>query len=171
MTTVTLNLVASLIGRCKGVTGNSALSRVLNGRTFNQGLKSTASAGTSTYASNGFDSSRTLAAGANETLDLRSFTNVLQETAQAMSKVRLFYALHLSTSTASSISVGNSGANAFIPVGCFGGTAAQLPPGGFIIVAIPSAGGQTADATHKDVKVVNNDGSNSASYVIGWWGE
>ena len=72
--------------------------------------------------------------GGNETLDLQSFTNDLNQTAQSLTKLRLFFVRHLTTSSASSISVGNSGANALIIKGCFGATAASLAPGAEIVI-------------------------------------
>ena len=173
MNTLSVQLVASLIGKAKGVSGNPALNRVLNGRVFNaaMGITGTVTTG-ATYANNGFDAALTLATTASTVLDVRSFTNILNEPTQAISKLRMFYVQHAANSPASSISVGDSGANGLKPLGCMGTTAPViLPPGGMLLMAIPSAAlAVTVNTTAKDIKIVNN-GTTVASYTIGWWGE
>lgn len=169
MTNLIVEFLAALSGKGKGVTANSALNSPLGGRTFNVSMSTTGSGGGK--ATNGYAGSRPLSASANETLDLRSFTNLLGETAQALGTLRFFFVRHTSTSSASSISVGNSGANALIIKGCLGATTADLLPGQALLFLFGTSTAVTVDATHKDVKVANNDGSNAATYEIGWFGE
>jgi hypothetical protein len=166
---LSLQFLASLTGRGLGVSGNPGLRRVLNGRTFNLGLKLTGTTH-ATYANNGYDATVTLATTASTVFDLRSFTNILNQPTQALSKLRLFYVQHASTSGAASIKVGDSGANALIIQGCMGTTPVELPPGGIYIVAVPSVAGVTVGATAKDVKVVAS-GTTVAAFTVGWWGE
>lgn len=172
MNTLSVQLVASLVGKAKGVSGNPGLNRVLNGRVFNAALGITGTTTTgATYADNGFDAALTLATTATTVLDVRSFTNVLNEPTQALSKLRMFYVQHAANSPSASISVGNSGAAALIPLGCMGTTPVTLPPGALLLMAIPSAAlAVTVNATAKDVKIANN-GTTVASYTVGWWGE
>lgn len=169
MNSLSLQLLSAL-SPCIGRGGPANVTGRVKGRTFNLALGSTQPA--AFLATNGYDSgARVLGAGLNETLDVRNFTNIVNETAQALSKVRLFYVLHAPTSLASQISVGNSGANTFAPYNLFGSTPFPLPKNGLVIVGVPSAAGILADATHKDLKVTNDDLTNAATYYAGWWGE
>lgn len=169
MDSLNLQFLGSLIGRARGVGGNSTLSRTFNGRTFNLGLKLSGTT-VGTYGNNGADFTATLATTATTVYDLRSFTNVLNEPTQALSKLRLFYVQHASNSPASAIAVGNSGGSALIIQGCCGTTPVTLPPGGIFIVSVPSVAAVTVGTTTKDVKVANL-GTTAASYTVGWWGE
>lgn len=171
MNTVDVQLLSAL-NPCKGVgtAANPGLVTRVKGRTFNLSLGSLKAA--AFKVTNGYDSfARTLASGTSEILDLRNFINIANEFTQALAKVRLFYVFHSPTSLASSVSVGNSGANGFRPFGLFDVTPFPLPPNGLIILGIPNLAGLTADATHKDLKVNNDDLSNPATYHVGWWGE
>lgn len=174
MDSLNLQFLGSLIGRVRLANGTS---RTLNGRTFNGALnQTTVTSGTaittgSTFANNGFDTTATLATTATTVYDLRSFTNALGEPTQAISKLRLFYIQHGVTSPASSISVGNSGANGLIIQGCCGTTPVQLAPGGILLLSLPAlAAAVTVNSTAKDVRVANN-GTTAAAYTLGWWGE
>jgi hypothetical protein len=176
---LSLQFLGSLTGKGQGVAGNPGIRRVLNGRTFNIGLGLTGTT-VATYANNGADQTHTLSVTgttvATTTLDLRSFTNVVNEPTQAISKLRLIYVKHAPTSSAPAIHVGNSGANALIVQGCMGTTPIQLPPNGQFVLALPSLAGETVDATHKDIKVAitgtsAGTGTVSAAFTIGWWGE
>jgi hypothetical protein len=167
---LTVQFFGTVRGKAVGIPTDADLQKPITGQTFNVNLAHNAAA--AFKATNGQHyKDRELAAGANETHDLRAFTNLLGQTAQALGTLRLFFVKHRSTSAASSISVGNSGVNALIIRGCFGATAAQLFPGEAIVLELPSAGGVTVDATHKDVKVTNDDGGDPADYDIGWFGE
>lgn len=167
-TSLYITKASSVSGRAKGITGNPALLATV-AKTLNASFSSVGTGATLIH--NGYAGTRTLAAGANETLDLRAFTNLLNETAQSLSKLKIIGVKHTSTSAASNISVGNSGANALIVKGCLGATAAQFAPGGGLEIVIPTSAGVVVDATHKDVKIVNDDGSNIATYEIWFFGE
>lgn len=168
MQSVYVTFSSSISGRAKGITGNSSLFATI-ARALNASFTSAGSG--ATLITNGYAGSRTLAAGANETLDLRAFTNILNETSQSLSKLKLIGVKHTVGSAASNISVGNSGANALIVKGCLGATAAQFAPGGGLEIAIPTTAGVVVDATHKDIKIVNDDGANTATYEIWFFGE
>lgn len=169
MDSLSLQLLSSLTGKALGVSGNPNLRRTFNGRTFNLALGLTGTTH-STYANNGYDATVTLATTASTVFDLRSFTNILNEPTQALSKLRLFYIQHASNSGAASIKVGNSGANALIVQGCMGTTAAEVPPGGVLILTVPTVAGVTVNATAKDIKVLAS-GTTVAAFTVGWWGE
>lgn len=169
MNQLSVQLVASLVGRAKGTALNPKLINTLNGRTFNAALGLTGTSG-ATFADNGVDVSATLATTASTVYDLANFTNALGEPTQALSICRLFYVKHDLASPASSITVGDSGANGFKPLGALGTTAAVMAPGAILIIPVPTAVGVTVNTTAKDVKVLNN-GTTVAVYQIGWWGE
>ena len=164
-----VQFLASLVGRVKGVSGNSEPAATLNGRTFNLALGLTGTSG-ATYANNGVHISTTLATTATVVYDLRSFRNHLGETTQALDICRLFYIKHDGTSPAASIHVGDSGANGFKPLGAFGTTAAVMLPGAVVVLEHPTLVGMTVNATAKDLKIVAS-GTTHAVYTVGWWGE
>ena len=113
---------------------------------------------------------RTLAAGASEELNLFSFTSVLNESGATMTECRLFFVRHNSSSAASSITVGNASATKFLPFNIPSATTLDLRPGEFLLFGAPTAVAMTVSNTAKLFKVLNNDGANSASYDIGWFG-
>lgn len=113
---------------------------------------------------------RTLTASSNETFDLTSFTDALGNTTISMSIVRFWVVLHLSTSVATSgIRVGNAGT----PFPGFLDTAATtrtlIPSHGFAEFAPTTTG--IAVSAGMGVKVANLDASNTATYLIGVFGE
>ena len=110
---------------------------------------------------------KSLAISTSVTYDLRSYTNVLGETAKALAEVRVLYVEHDSSSTATSITVGNAASNQFVPLGMSSATTTfTLVPGAGFLMWDPSAAAMTADGTHKDIKILNNSASAAAIYNI-----
>lgn len=126
----------------------------------------------------------TLAGGANSTYDLTStFSDLVGQSAVNMNTVRTFICWLLSSSqtgpdgatvgtTATSISFGGAAsAQAFTasaPNGFFNSTSSAgcVPNGGWAGFGVGNAGGFTAGSSYKNLKVVNNDGSNTATFVL-----
>jgi hypothetical protein len=113
-----------------------------------------------------------VAHSSNATLDLMNFTDLMDRAAQAFARIK-FVAFFLPSTAqdatvgtdATSVTIGNSGANASL---LFLGAAADtltLKNGGWHMNNDPSAAGVLVDATHKDVKVVNNDTVEDANLV------
>lgn len=107
---------------------------------------------------------RPLAASASETLDLTALANTFGTVNFARVKlvaIRLPYG----ATQASSIQVGAAASNPF--VAHLGGTTPtfQVRNGGFAVFFAPDATGYVA-GTAKNLKVLNNDGTNAASYDI-----
>lgn len=118
---------------------------------------------------------RTLSASASETLDLNGgLTNVTNDASVVMVRVKAVFIQLLSTTddstngtAASSITIGNAASNQF--TGPLGGATETLtvPNGGFVMFGRGDASGWASTAGSADnLKVVNNDGSNSAAYRI-----
>lgn len=170
MNSVNVQHVVSVFGRVKGIPGNPGLARGLNGRAFNLALAASGTSGSTGFANNGFDGTVVVPATSTHVLDLRSFTNILNEPAQALSKLRLIYVGLADGSPGTAVAVGNSGANGLIVQGAFGTTPVQLAPGAFLSVAIPTAAGVTVNTTAKDIKLANTE-TTAATVVVGWWGE
>src|SRR5262249_44877586 len=118
-----------------------------------------------------------IAGGGNTTIDLRSFTDVVNQTAVVLARVKfadfqLLSAAQVApdgttTGTAAvSVTIGNSGANAqLLDLGAAAHTR-QVKNGGFSTFGDGSAAGYTVDATHKDVKIVNDDGAVTAKVLV-----
>jgi hypothetical protein len=169
MTSLTANLTANFTGYAEGRTSFTDLNTVMRAA-LAANLSSTSSG--ATIADDAlFYADRTLAAGASETFDLRSFTDALAETGAIMSKVRIYLVSHPSASAASSITVGGAAANQFVSHIDGAASTFTIPKGGFLLMAANTTAGMTVDATHKDLKVLNNDGSNAATYTIAVIGE
>ena len=168
MDALTANLTVKLGGLATGITGNANLKSRLA-----LGLATIALGSTSTGANKANQclgpTSRSLAAGANETLDLTSYTSLLGETAKAISKCRLFVVYHDPASAASSITVGNA-ATPFPAELDTATTTRTLAPGeGFAVWSNTTAG--MSVTAGMGVKVLNNDGANAATYTIAAVGE
>jgi hypothetical protein len=169
MDSMTLTANFSFVGLAKGVTGNSSLQSPITKR-FAISLTSSDTGAAQVNQSYGPLDAQTLAAGANTTIDLRSFTNNLNQTAQLFAEVRVFYFRHSTASVASSVTVGNAASNQFRPFSIPAATTITLLPGeGFVFFA-PTTTAMACDATHKDFKILNNDGANAATYEIGAFG-
>lgn len=125
----------------------------------------------------------TLGNAANTTYDLTTtFADLVGTTGISMATVRTFLIWLLSTgqtgpdastvgTAASSITMGNAAsAQAFTaatPAGVLGASTDTLnvPNGGFICFGVANAGGFTAGASYKNLKVLNND-SVTATFVL-----
>lgn len=126
----------------------------------------------------------TLAGGANSTYDLTStFADLVGTSSVNMATVRMFVIWLLSSSqtgpdgstvgtTATSITVGGAASSqaftAATPAGFFGSAAYtfNVPNGGWAGFGVANAGGYTAGATYSKLKVLNNDGSNTATFAL-----
>jgi hypothetical protein len=123
-----------------------------------------------------------IAASGNTTLDLTSLTGIANDSV-TFAKLK-GYRFHLlgATETApdgstpgtacSSITVGNAAANAH-PLN-MGGTTPTFDVGNAGIVQVGDGRGtgfsQVVDGTHKNIKILNNDGVNAAKVVVTIWG-
>ena len=104
---------------------------------------------------------RTLAAGANETLDIAGGVANL-------TKVKEFQ-IHLpdGTNQASSISVGGASSNPWFPFLADSSDKLKVLKGGSITIGVPVVAGMAVTAGSADkLKVENNDGSNNATYQV-----
>jgi hypothetical protein len=172
MTSVSLNIGFYLTGLCKGRTGEPRLQNTI-------GLDGSATLSNSDTGAALIDQiideatePVTIAAGADLDIDLTTGqTNPLLESisgADDFAKVRVLYVLHVSTSLASSIAVGNATSNSFQATLSAAGTDTLLPGEDFLKRALTTAG-FTVDGTHKVLRIRNNDGVNAATvrYFIG----
>jgi hypothetical protein len=161
MTSLVATLAAYFSGRAKGIPTNANAQSPLVAA-VNVSLSSTGTGATKANEAVGPED-RTLAASANESLDLSSYTNTLGETAKAVTKVRAVQIEHLSTSLASGIVVGN-GTNPFGGLLTTNTATFTLAPGQGVIMYSPTTAGMTVDGTHKTIKVLNSDAVNAATY-------
>lgn len=117
----------------------------------------------------------TISASGNTTLDLTDFAELDGDANAAFARVK-FIAFWLPAyatdntigSNATSVTIGNSGANAAeLFLGANSHTI-TLKSGGWHIHSDPSAAGLTAGAGNSDLLITNNDGTNSAklSYLL-----
>lgn len=123
----------------------------------------------------------TLAAGANTALNLQSLTDQLNLSLN-MTRVKGILAWLPSVSddstngsNATSVLVGQASANAALAGNAsIGGMLDGTSPGvrvfnsGFITLCNPTANGTPIDATHNQLKILNEDGSNQAKLFIGF---
>ena len=123
----------------------------------------------------------TIAASGNASIDLTVLTNLLQQTAVVLVRVKsiMIQLLSLTDDTVngtncSSITINNTVTNAFsaqsnsgwfgnAAEGAAGGSKFVIPNGGTLAFATPAAAGVLVDGTHKVINYVNNDGSNGAA--------
>ena len=171
MNSAQVTFVASMRGRVKGTAASAGLQSALSlGGYFTTSLSS-ALTGASQFNQAFGPASRTLAGAASEEIDTQSFTNTLQETAQAIAEIRLFAIIHLSTSLATTgIRVGNATANQFKFFGAAGTTTFDLLPGEGIICFAPTATAMPAGGTSRYLKVLNLAAALTATYYVGWLG-
>jgi hypothetical protein len=173
MNSAQVTFVASMRGKVKGTAANAGLQSSLGlSSNFLASLSSTLTGASQFNQGFGFSTTpRTLAGGASEELDTQSFTNLLQETAQAIAEIRLFVILHSAASLATTgIRVGNATANQFRIFGAATTTTLDFLPGEGIIGFAPTATAMPASATLRYLKVLNLHGSLTASYYVGWLG-
>lgn len=103
----------------------------------------------------------------NETFVLTNFSNALEESGRSLSKVRIYFVSHSSSSAATSITVGNA-ATPFPGVLDTSATTFTLTPGSCALFMVPTAAGIAVTAG-MGIKVVANGGT--ATYSIGVFGE
>lgn len=170
MDSISLTVALGLRGRALGTTANSSLQSPI-ASAVNASFSSTLTGGSK--ITNGMKPpTQTLAASANTTYDLRSFTNLMGEASHSVSKVRYFLIYHLPTSLATTgIRVGNAASNAWTPFGMTGTSTDTLLPGDFIIKGSTSTTGMTASGTNRNIKVENLDSGQVASFRIEQFGD
>lgn len=172
MDSLNARITIAMNGRAKGISTNAnANTPIRIGAALSTALASTSSGAAKADSAYGIGYTRTLTSSASEELDLFSFTSVLGESGASMTKCRLFYIIHLAGSSSSGITLGNGSANQFNPFSMGTTTTLTLAPGEFIIFGSPTTSGITISNTVKTLKVLNDDGSNSATYEIGTIGE
>jgi len=89
--------------------------------------------------------------------------------ALTLTDVALIYVEHMADSTASSISLSANASNGFTNL--LGAAAAvTLAPGDFFLVGALTADNLVVSGTNKVFDVTNDDGSNTAHYVMHVWG-
>jgi len=119
-----------------------------------------------------FHDDRSLGAGASEDLDLAgSLTNAFGQTV-TFADVKAIYIENTSDDSGTTITVGNAASNQFTgPLGAAAHTL-TIPQGGFILLAADLADVWTVTAGTGDLlKVLNDDGANTATYKIVLLGE
>lgn len=170
MTSATLQFFASFMGRAKGTAASANLSVPIRTTSLNLSLSSTSSGASQINQVYG-PQTRTLAGAASEELDLRSFTNALQETAQLFAEVRLFYIWHSSASLAvTGIRVGNATANQWRPFQLAATGVLDFLPGEGIIGISPTTTGIATTAALRYLKVLNLEAAAVATYEVGFFG-
>jgi hypothetical protein len=109
-----------------------------------------------------YSDTRTLAASANETLDLTSLIGPLGE-AVNFAKIKAIL-IKAAAGNTNNVVVGDAAADPFL--GPLGGTTPTIaiPPGGEVLLAAPVGGWATSGAT--DLKVANSAGSTGVTYTI-----
>jgi hypothetical protein len=185
LTTLTSTLLVQLGWKAqKSLTGDN-YSPNENGST----LKSSSSVGTSfgnTTAQGGDElcsSIVSVAAGGTATIDLTAMTEITGATPISLARVKgiLFRLLNASLdatngTAATSVTLGNNAANDFVSQaanpGYLGSATSTLviPNGGAAGFTFPSGNGVVVDATHKIIKVANNDGAIAAKLEASFQG-
>lgn len=110
----------------------------------------------------------TLAASASTTFDLRAdLASVCNETGLLITAVKAMIIQNKTTTTSTLIKVGGAASNPWFDAasGPFvdGTSLIGIPNGGAIAFTNPSSAGSITDATHKALKILNADGTNSAT--------
>lgn len=118
-----------------------------------------------------FSNSYTLNAGNSRTvtLTLSALTDSLGRSVP-LAKVRAILVYLTTTTSGSTMTVGNAGSNPFL--GPLGGTTPTytLQPGGVWLAVAPSAAGYTVTASSAD-QIKFNSGSNDVTFQLFIWGE
>jgi hypothetical protein len=162
---------AGIRGRAKGIPTNAEAASPITLAGFTLTASSTLTGASQANTSLGPEV-RTLNPSASEELDTQSFTNTLGQTAQTVAEIRLFGILHLSTSLASTITVGNATANQWRFFNAATTTVMTLAPGDFVILGSQTTTGIPASGTLRYLKVLNDDATalHVASYRVFWFG-
>jgi hypothetical protein len=131
---------------------NAALLNLANGTGDNQADKI-------------FSDTRTLAASANEDLDLAGVLSDPLGAALTFAKVKAIL-VKASTGNTNNVVVGGQATNGFLgPFGALAHTVA-VPPGGALLLAAPKAGWAVTAGTVDLLKVANSAGGTSVTYDI-----
>lgn len=112
-----------------------------------------------------FADSRTLAASANETLDL--YGSLKDPFGSTLNFARIKAILiEARAANTNNVVIGNAVANPFL--GPLGGTTptVTLPPGGVLLLVAPASGWTVADATNDSLKIANSGGTTGVTYDI-----
>lgn len=114
---------------------------------------------------------RTLAGGASENLDLAgSLTNFFGETI-TFARIKAISIELLTTTTSTSIEVGGAAANQFVgPFGAANDTVEVLNGGALAMFSAGATGWTVTAGTGDQLKILNNDGANTATYRITLYG-
>ena len=161
---------------------NTGLPRTIHGASLERVLNYTFGTTGALKVDQQFHDWRTLAASGTENLDLSGvLTNKVYETAIVFA--RLFAVIFslpdvadipadlAATTQASSITIGGTVANVNKMFFTDSSDALTLPKTGVFAVAVGDANGVTVTAATADiVKVTNNDGTNSAKYLVSFLG-
>ena len=144
-----------------------------------KGSLGTAAAGNAANGANEFYFSiQSIAPSGSFSLDLSTFTDILNATGVVGVRVKAIQIELLSTTqdsvngtNASSITIDGTAVNALLSQSFAGwlSTATakfDIPNGGWLQFGCTNANGVTVDATHKVLKIVNNDGANAAAVKI-----
>jgi hypothetical protein len=112
---------------------------------------------------------RTLAAGANESINVYSFGGAVSGvgTAFALTKVFALF-IRNKANTATSLTIGGEGsANAWVSWCGGNGHTVTIPPGGCLLLIAPDATGfVVGNANNNLLKITNADGANPVTYDI-----
>lgn len=156
-TKITIDLSATLTRALDLLTGSAPLAA--------QWVHSLANGTGTTQADLVFSDKRTIAAGANDDLDLSGSLSDAFGQSIALVKVKLLIVANPSTNNGN-VTIGNASSNQF--VGPFGAAAHtwKIGPGGLLVMSEPSAGGWTVTAGTGDILRVNNGGSASADVSV-----
>lgn len=121
---------------------------------------------------------QSIAASGSATIDLTSFTDILNIAASSFVRVKAILIRLMSVAddaavgtACSGITIGNAASNQFISQSGTGwlSTATSVidvPGGGFIAFGVANAAGVAVDGTHKSLKVLNLDGAVAAKVQI-----
>lgn len=164
MDSLSVTATLSLGGYAQGVTSDPDLATDFPARL----AAALASTGTGAAKANQglWYRNRTLAAG-SETFDLTNFTNALKEAGASLSKVRIYYFEHSSSSVATSVTVGGAASPFAGPKDTPSATETYKPGEGFLLVS-PTTNGWPVSAG-QGIKVAATGGT--ATYTIGVFGE
>ena len=111
-----------------------------------------------------FDDDRTLAASANEELDLSgTLTNAFGDTI-AFTGVKALYIKN--NSSVDTLTVGDAAATPWEPFFGATGETLQIPPGGMLLLTAPSAGGWPVTGGSADKLKITNGAGGSTTYRI-----
>ncbi len=176
--------ISTLVGTVKVTLGIQASNTITGGDyvplASNHTITKTLSYGTSVAnaVANGADEAASfitsIAGAGNATIDVRALTDIMQTASVLLARVKALCFRLLSVAddatigtAATFITIGNAGGNDFISTtgsGWFNSAVSvmDVPNGGILLFATPSAGGMVTAAGKKDIKIVNGDAAVTA---------